>query len=70
MCTTRSLILRAEHKLQLFENKVLRKIYGPTKNKVRNFRDPLYKEATHDLHSWQSTADIVRCAGHSSGLGN
>jgi len=45
MSTTRSLILRAEHKLQLSENKVLRKIYGPAKNKVRNFRDPLHNEA-------------------------
>jgi len=45
MSTTRCPILRAEHKLQLFENKVLKKIYGPTKNKVRNFRDPLHNEA-------------------------
>jgi hypothetical protein len=45
MSTTRSLILRAEHKLQLLENKVLKKIYGPTENKVRNFRDPLHNEA-------------------------
>jgi hypothetical protein len=40
-----SLNLRAEHKLRHFENKALRKIYGPAKNTVRNFRDPLHNEA-------------------------
>jgi hypothetical protein len=67
MSITRSLILRAEHKLHLFENKVLRKINGPTKNRVRNFRDLLHNEATHDSHVLKSTADTVRRSGHSSG---
>jgi hypothetical protein len=29
-CTTWSLILREEHRLKVFEKKVLRRIFGPT----------------------------------------
>jgi hypothetical protein len=33
-CETVSLILRAERRLRVFENRVLRRIFGPKKNKV------------------------------------
>jgi hypothetical protein len=33
-CETWSLILRGEHGLRVFENKVLRRIYGPKRDEV------------------------------------
>ena len=63
MSTTRSLILRAEHKLHLFENKVLRKIYGPTKNEVRNFREPLHNEANPQFIYTAYKVLLILCDG-------
>jgi hypothetical protein len=34
-CETWSVILREEHRLRVFENRVLRRIFGPTRNEVR-----------------------------------
>jgi hypothetical protein len=34
-CETWSLTLREEHRLRVFENRVLRRIFGPKKNEVR-----------------------------------
>jgi hypothetical protein len=36
-CETWSLTLREEHRLRVFENKVLRRIFGPKRDEVRNF---------------------------------
>jgi hypothetical protein len=33
-CETWSLILREEHRLRVFENRVLRRIFGPKRNEV------------------------------------
>jgi hypothetical protein len=33
-CETWSLTLREEHRLRVFENRVLRRIFGPTKDEV------------------------------------
>ena len=33
-CETWSLILREEHRLRVFENRVLRRIFGPKRDKV------------------------------------
>jgi hypothetical protein len=34
-CETWSLTLREEHKLKVFENRVLRRIFGPKRDEVR-----------------------------------
>jgi hypothetical protein len=34
-CETWSLTLREEHRLRVFENRVLRRIFGPKRDKVR-----------------------------------
>jgi hypothetical protein len=34
-CETWSLTLREEHRLRVFENRVLRRIFGPTRDEVR-----------------------------------
>jgi hypothetical protein len=33
-CETRPLILREEHRLRVFENRVLRRIFGPKRDEV------------------------------------
>jgi hypothetical protein len=33
-CEARSLIIRDKHKLRVFENRVLRRIFGPKRNEV------------------------------------
>ena len=35
VCETWCLAVRAEHKLRMFENRVLRKIFGPNRDEVR-----------------------------------
>jgi hypothetical protein len=34
-CETRSLTLRDEHRLRVFENRVLRRIFGPKRNELK-----------------------------------
>jgi hypothetical protein len=34
-CETRSLTLRKEHRLRVFENRVLRRIFGPKRDEVK-----------------------------------
>jgi hypothetical protein len=33
-CETRSLTMREEHRLRVFENRVLRRIFGPKRDEV------------------------------------
>jgi hypothetical protein len=55
-CETLSLTLREEHRLRVFENRVLRKIFGPKREK-----DGLWRKLHDDeLHSLYSTPNIVR----------
>jgi hypothetical protein len=50
-CKTWSITLREEHGLRLFENRVLRRIFGPKRNEViRDWRE-LHNEELHNLHS-------------------
>jgi hypothetical protein len=60
-CETWSLTLREEHRLRVFENRVLRRIFGPKRK--------LYNEELHNLYSSPSEIRIIksrrmRCAGH------
>jgi hypothetical protein len=55
-CETLSLTLREEHKLRVFENRVLRKIFGPERKEDRSWR----KLHNDKLHSLYSSPDIVR----------
>jgi hypothetical protein len=47
-CETWSLTLRQEHKLGVFENRVLRRIFGPKRDEVAEWRK-LHNEELHDL---------------------
>jgi hypothetical protein len=47
---------REEHRLRVFENRVLRKIFGPKREEDRSWR----KLHNDELHSLYSSPNIVR----------
>jgi len=56
-CETRSLTLWEERKLRMFENMVLRRIFGPRRDEVKGEWWKLHNEELNDLYS---SSDIVR----------
>ena len=56
-CETWSLTLREEHRLRVFENRVLRRIFGPKRDGVRGQWRKLHNEEQNDL---QSSPKIMR----------
>jgi hypothetical protein len=50
-CETWSLILREERRLRVFENRVLRRIFGPKRDEVTGERRKLHNEELHILYS-------------------
>jgi hypothetical protein len=59
-CETWSLTLRREHKLRVFENRVLRKIFGPKRDGVAGGWRKLHNEELHDLYSSPSIIKILK----------
>jgi len=55
-CETWSLTLREERKLGVFENIVLRRIFGPSRNKVTGEWRRLHNE---ELNDWYCSPNIV-----------
>jgi len=51
VCETWSLIWRGEHKLRVFENRVLRRIFGLRRDKVTGEWRKLHTEELNDLYS-------------------
>jgi hypothetical protein len=52
-CETWSLTLREEHKLRVFDNRVLRRIFGPKRDEVTGEWRKLHNEELHNLYSPQ-----------------
>jgi hypothetical protein len=52
-CETWSLTLREENRLRVFENRVLRKIFGPKRDEVIGEWRKLHNEELHILYSSQ-----------------
>jgi hypothetical protein len=50
-CETWSLTLREEHRLRVFEGRVLRRILGPKRDEVTGGWRKLHKEELHNLYS-------------------
>ena len=48
-CETWSLTLREERRLMVFENRVLRRIFGPKRDKVTRERRKVHNEELNDL---------------------
>jgi hypothetical protein len=59
-CETWSLTLREEHRLRVFENRVLRRIFGPKRDEVMGEWRKLHNEELRDLYSSPSVIRIVK----------
>jgi hypothetical protein len=58
-CETWSLTVREEHKLRVFENRVLRRIFGPKRDGVTGGWRKLHNEELHNLYSSPSIIRII-----------
>jgi hypothetical protein len=59
-CETWSLTSREEHRLRVFENRMLRKIFGPKRDEVTGEWRKLHNEELRDLYSSLSTIRIIK----------
>jgi hypothetical protein len=73
-CETWSLTLREEHRLRLFQNRVLRRIFGPKTDDITGDWRRQHKEEVYDLYSSPNTILVIksrrmRCAGRVACMG-
>jgi hypothetical protein len=67
-CETWSLALWEEHRLRAFENRVLRRIFGPKREVTGGWRK-LYDEELHNLYSSPNIRSM-RFSGHVACMGD
>jgi hypothetical protein len=72
-CETWSLTLGEEHRLRVFENRVLRKIFGHKREEDGSWRK-LYNDELHDLYSSPNIVRVIKSrrmkwAGHVARMG-
>jgi hypothetical protein len=68
-CETSSLTLREEHSLRVFQNRVLRRIFGLKRDELTGVWSKLHNEELHNLYSSpdiirQNKSRRMRSAGH------
>jgi hypothetical protein len=68
------LTLREEHRLRVFENRVLRRIFGPRRDQVAGDWRKLHDEEPHNSYSSPNIIRMIksrrmRWAGHVAGMG-
>jgi hypothetical protein len=68
-CETRSLTLREKRRVRVFENRVLRRVFGPKRDKVTGEWRKLHNEELNDMYSLPNIVRVVksrrmRWAGH------
>jgi hypothetical protein len=73
-CETWSLTLREEHRLRVFENRVLSRIFGPKRDEVTGEWRKFHNKELRDLNSSPSIIRIIksrrmRWAGHVARMG-
>jgi hypothetical protein len=59
-CKTWSLALREEHRLKMFENRVLRRIFRPKRDEKTGGLRKLRTEGLHNLHSSPNTIRMIK----------
>jgi hypothetical protein len=69
-----SLTLREEHRLRVFENRMLRRIFRPKRDEVTGGCRKLHNEELHGLYSSPSIIRVIkarrmRWAGHVARMG-
>jgi hypothetical protein len=69
-----SLTLKEEHRLRVYENRMLRGIFGPKRDEVIGGWRKLHNEELHDLYSSPSIIRMnkprrMRCALHVARMG-
>jgi hypothetical protein len=60
VCETWSLTLKEERRLRVFENRVLRRVFGPKRDEVTGELRKLYNEELSDLYSLLSSVRGVK----------
>ena len=73
-CETWSLTLREERKRRVFDNRVLRRVFGPKRDEVRGEWRKLHNVELSDLYSLPNIVRVVksrrmRWAGHVASMG-
>jgi hypothetical protein len=73
-CETWSLTLKEEHRLRVFENRALRRIFGPKRDDVTGDWRKLHNEELQNLYSSPNiirmiTSRRMRWAGHVARMG-
>jgi hypothetical protein len=73
-CETWSLILREKYRLRVFENRVLRRIFGPRMDEVTGDWRKLHNEELRNLYSSPNIIRMIksrriRWAGHLARMG-
>jgi hypothetical protein len=53
-------LVREEHRLRVFENKVLRRIFGPKRDEVTGEWRKLHNQALRDVYSSPSIIRIIK----------
>jgi hypothetical protein len=59
-CETWSLTLREDHRLRVFENSVLRRIFGPKRDEVTGGWRKLHRKKLHNLYSSSRVTRLIR----------
>ena len=59
-CETWALTLREERKLRVFENMVLRRIFGPRRDEVTGVWRRLHNEELNDLYSSPNIVRVIK----------
>jgi hypothetical protein len=72
-CETGCLTLREEHRLRVFENRVLRRIFGPKREEDGSWKK-LHNDELHSLYSSPNIVRVIksrrmRWAGHMARMG-